>query len=112
MAALARPGPRVGQPAGEHRSDGVQRVGERGEDAEVSAAAAQAPEQVRVLLRAGMQHVAVGDHDVDRKQVVAREAADRITETVIDRLARARHGYLLRVLITQRDTTSQAWCAR
>jgi len=51
-----RPPPRVEDRAGEHRrAHGVQGVLERGDHPEVAAAAAQRPEQVRVLLRAGVR---------------------------------------------------------
>ena len=47
---------------------------ERGRDAEIAAAAAQAPEQILVLLRAGGDEFAVGGHQVDGAHVVAGEA--------------------------------------
>ena len=46
---------------------------QRGRDAEVPAAAVQRPEQVGVLVRAGGDPGAVGGHQLDRDQVVARE---------------------------------------
>ncbi len=64
----------------EHRPgvDGVDRVEpeeERGDDAEVAAAAAQGPEEVRVLGRAGRHEPPVGQHDVGFEEVVDRQAA-------------------------------------
>jgi hypothetical protein len=46
---------------------------ELGDHAEVAAAAAQRPEQVRVLLRAGPQHLAGGGDDLGGQQVVTRQ---------------------------------------
>ena len=46
---------------------------ERGDDAEIAAAAAQAPEQFRVLLGARRHQFAVGGDDVGRDEVVAAE---------------------------------------
>ena len=43
---------------------------EAGDHAEVAAAAAQRPEQVRILLRAGGDEAAVGEHHVGLEQVV------------------------------------------
>ncbi len=48
---------------------------ERGDDAEVAAAAAHRPEQVRVLVRAGRHEPPVGQHDVGLEQVVDGQAA-------------------------------------
>ena len=65
---------RVGdQAAGDH-VDGMQAVGERGGDAEVPAAAAQRPEQVRVRGRVDLEDLAVRGHELDAQQVVGREA--------------------------------------
>ena len=52
----------------------MQAVLERGHDPEVAAAAAQAPEQVGVLVLARAQQVAVDGHDVGGQQVVDRGA--------------------------------------
>ena len=58
----------------------------RGDHAEVAAAASQRPEQVGVLILGRAQQLAVGRHDVDRKQIVDGEAvlahqpADATTE--------------------------------
>ena len=52
----------------------MQPVLERGRDAEVAAAAAQAPEQLGVLVRAGVHELPVGGHDVSGDQVVAGQA--------------------------------------
>jgi hypothetical protein len=59
---------------------------ERGDDAEVAAAAAQRPEQVGVVCLAGGEHVAVGGDErggeqvVGRQAVLAREPADPAAE--------------------------------
>jgi len=53
--------------------DRVQPELQRGHQAEVAAAAAQRPEEVRVLPLAGHQETAVGGHHVGRDQVVAGE---------------------------------------
>ena len=59
--------------SGEHdRPHGVKPVLERGNDAEVAAAAAEAPEEVRVLILAGGENLAIGRHQVDRDEVVDR----------------------------------------
>ena len=59
--------------SGQHdRPHGVKPVLERGDDAEVAAAATDAPEEVRVLILAGGENLAVGRHQVDRDQVVYR----------------------------------------
>ncbi len=47
---------------------------ELGDDPEVTAAAAQAPEQVGVLVRAGVQQPAVGGDEIGADEVVAGEA--------------------------------------
>ena len=47
---------------------------ERGDHAEVTAAASQRPEQVGVLILGRAQQLAVGRHDVDGEEVVDREA--------------------------------------
>ena len=46
---------------------------ERGDHAEVAAAATQRPEQVGVLVLGRAQPLAVGRHDIDREEVVDRE---------------------------------------
>ncbi len=48
---------------------------ERGDDAEVAAAAANRPEQIGVLLGIGGHEPAVGQHDVDLEDVVDGQAA-------------------------------------
>ena len=63
---------------GEDRAHRVRPELEGRHDAEVAAAAAQCPEQVRVLLGAGGEEATVGGHDVGRDQVVA--GRDRICE--------------------------------
>ena len=55
-------------------ADVVAAEGERGDDAEVPAAAAQRPEQVAVRARAGRHERAVGEHHVGGQQVVDGEA--------------------------------------
>ena len=52
----------------------MQLVFERGDDAEVAAAAAQSPEQVRVIVGARGQEPAIGGDDVGGEQVVAGQA--------------------------------------
>jgi hypothetical protein len=55
----------------DHRTDGVQPERERRDDAEVAAAPAQRPEQIRVLVGAGDENVAVGGHHLRLDEVVA-----------------------------------------
>lgn len=74
-ADLARLLPRIDQHAAvDDRTDGVQTELELGDDPEVPSAAAQAPEQLRVLGLAGGEHAAVRGHDPRRQEVVAGEA--------------------------------------
>ena len=77
------------QAAGDHRADRVQPVLERRGDAEVAAAAAEAPEQVRMLVGAHGQDAPVGRHELDREQVVGGEAELRHqpAETAAERQA-------------------------
>jgi len=56
------------------RPDGVQPEFEGGHNAEVTAAAAQSPQQVGVLGGAGMHQPAIGGYDLRRDQVVAAQA--------------------------------------
>ena len=63
--------------AGDHRADGVERVLERRGDTEITAAAANGPEEIRVLVGAGAYHTAVGHHHVGGPQVVECEAVLR-----------------------------------
>jgi hypothetical protein len=51
----------------------VQAVLERADGAEVAAAPAQRPEEVRVLVRVGPHQLAVGRHELGTEQVVGRE---------------------------------------
>src|SRR5438874_982462 len=51
----------------------VQAVLERRDDPEVSATAAQSPEQILVLLIAGHDNLPVGGDDLGRDEVVARQ---------------------------------------
>ena len=66
--------------------DRVQPEEERGDDAEVAAAAAQRPEEIGVLRLAGGDEAAVGEHDVGLEQIVdgqpelAREVAQPAAE--------------------------------
>ena len=55
------------------RAEGVERELELGHDAEVAAAAAQRPEQLRVAVLAGDHHAAVRGHDDRAHEVVAGE---------------------------------------
>jgi hypothetical protein len=62
------------QAAGENRPHRVQAEQELGDDPEVTAATAQAPEQVRVLRGGRGHHSAVGGDHLRRQQALAREA--------------------------------------
>ena len=53
----------------------MQAEGERGDDAEVAAAAADRPEQVGVLVGARADALAAGQHELGLEQVVDRQAA-------------------------------------
>src|SRR5271168_473701 len=59
--------------SGKHGADRMKLVLERGNDTEIAAAAAQAPEQIRMLIGARSQKLSVGGDDVSRQQVVAAE---------------------------------------
>jgi hypothetical protein len=54
--------------------DGVKVELERGDHAEVTAAASQRPEQIGVLVLGRPQQLAVRRHDVNREEVVDRQA--------------------------------------
>ncbi len=56
------------------RADRVQLEQERGDDAEVAATTAYCPEQVGMLLGAGRDEAAIGEHHVNTEQVVDRQA--------------------------------------
>ncbi len=73
--------------AGDDRAHRVQPVAELGDDAEVAAAAADRPEQVRVLVGAGGDLRAVGEDDVRAEQVVDREAvlAGQVADAAAER---------------------------
>ena len=72
---VARHRRRPHEHAAEHdRTNLVELEVERGDDAKVAAAAAQAPEELRVLLLRRHDLTAVGSHDLGRDQVVAGEA--------------------------------------
>jgi hypothetical protein len=57
-------------PSQNRRADGVELILERGDDAEVAAAAAQAPEEVLVLRGAGRQEPAVGSDHIRRDEII------------------------------------------
>ena len=65
---------RVHDRAAEHDPDLVQQILEGGDDAEVPATAAQAPEELLVLVGAGRHELSGGRDDVGRDEVVAGEA--------------------------------------
>ena len=54
---------------------GVESVLERGHQAQVAAAAAQAPEQIGVLGGAGREEAPVGGDDIGRQEIVDDETA-------------------------------------
>jgi hypothetical protein len=62
------------QPAQDRRPDREEPVLEAGEDSEIPAAAAQAPEQVRMLFLARPDHPPVGQHHLSREQRVCGQA--------------------------------------
>ena len=64
----------VDEQARQDRADRVESVFEGGDDPEVPAPAAQAPEQVGILLGTRRQHPAIGRHDVGGDEVVAGQA--------------------------------------
>ena len=68
----------------------MQAIFERSRHAEIAAAAAQAPEQVGVLVLAGRQRPSVREHQVDGKQVVERQRmlAHQPTKATAERQAR------------------------
>ena len=61
-------------PDAHHRAEVVGAEGEAGDDAEVAAAAAQRPEQLGVLARADLDHLAARQHELKGDEVVAGEA--------------------------------------
>ena len=63
-----------GDRPGEDHAHRVQLEQEAGDDAEIAAAAAQRPEQVGVLLLAGGDEAAVGEHDIGLEQIVDGQA--------------------------------------
>ena len=63
-----------GDRPGEHHLHRVQLEQEAGDDAEVAAAAAQRPQQVGVLLLAGGDEAAIGQHDIGLEQIVDGQA--------------------------------------
>ena len=72
-AAPRRPARAARTSARPSRSPPGERGTERGDDAEVAAAAAQRPEQIGVLVRARGDRAAVGQHHVGLEQVVDRQ---------------------------------------
>ena len=70
-SAIDGPGDEAAGHDGTHR---MQPELERRRDAEVSAAAANRPEQVGVLVRRGADDAAVGQHQLDTEQVVQRHS--------------------------------------
>ena len=76
--------------AGDHRRHRVQLERERRDDAEVAAAAADRPEEIRVLVLARADEAAVGEHDVrgehvvDRQAVLPRQVSDAAAEQEAD----------------------------
>ena len=60
---------------------------EAGHDAEIAAAAAQRPEQIRILARARSHQPPVGEHHVGRDEMVDRqaEAAAQIADAAAER---------------------------
>ena len=67
------PGKKIG-PARIVGPTGWSRNSKRGDDPEVPAPAAQTPEELRVLVLAGVDEPAVGGHEVGRDEVVAGQA--------------------------------------
>jgi hypothetical protein len=71
---LLRPRHRMQHQSGDHLGPvGLRLELKRRDHAEVAAAAADRPEQIGVLLRARLAHLAVGRDDLDRAQVVGGE---------------------------------------
>ena len=95
-AAQDVPGRRHEQRAAEDLADRVELELEAGDDAEVAAAAAHRPEQVRVRVLAGGDLAAVGRDDLDRHEridgqaVLAHQPADPATERQAGDADRAR----------------------
>src|SRR5579864_8215433 len=65
---------RVSHYASQHRTNRMELILEGGDDTEVAAAAAQAPEQIRILDGAGRKEPAVGRDNIDREKIVAAQA--------------------------------------
>src|SRR5712692_11914431 len=61
-------------PSQNRRADGVELILKEGDDAEISAAAAQAPKEVLVLRGAGRQEAAVGEDHISRDEIVDGKA--------------------------------------
>src|SRR6185295_16205122 len=60
--------------AEDHRVHRMQPILERGDDTEVSASAAQAPQKLRILLLTGMHELSARGHHIRALQVVAGES--------------------------------------
>ena len=100
--------------ADDHRADRMELVLERGDDAEVAAAAAQSPDQIRVVAIGRVHQRAVGQDDVGAEQIVrghavaaaqpAEAAAERQAGDagVADRAAGRRQAECLRFAIELR----------
>ncbi len=84
--ATSRPW-RAGRACRRDRRRPGQAVLEPGRDAEVAAAAADRPEQVRVDARVDTEHLAIGGDDLGGEQVVDREAvlADEVADAAAER---------------------------
>ena len=81
------------RPAQHQRPDRVQVVLEGGGDPEVAAAAAQAPEEIRVVIGVDALQLAVGGHELGGAQVVDHEpvAAQQVSEPAAERQPRDPH---------------------
>ena len=75
--------------AADHGADLVQPEQERGDDAEVAAAAADRPVEVGVLVGARAHALAAGEHELGLEQVVDRQAAlaGQVAEAAAERQA-------------------------
>ena len=63
-----------GDRSGKHRANLMELEYKRGDDAEIATPAAQRPEQVGVVVLAGDDEAAVGQHDVGLDQIVDGQA--------------------------------------
>ena len=62
------------QAAGDVRPHFMERVFERRRDAEIAAAAANRPEQIRVFIGARPHHTTIGHHQLGRTKVIERQS--------------------------------------